>query len=235
MIAVLPRTSDAAARRGLPRRRPRAPSTRSTCATSRAWSASRARSWPGPRPAVAEDVVQEAMLRASRALLRDDREIDLKPWLFRLTRNCALDELSRVKGGPVTLDDEDDARSCSRRPPAREPEESFGAPRRRARACSRTSRRCPRTSATRSLRRELDGRSHEEIARRARAHRRSPRRASCSARGRTSCASARRAPRTAPRSACGCSRRPTRTAARTPQTLRHVAKCPAVPRVPRTS
>ena len=63
-------------------------------------------------PAVAEDVVQEAMLRASRALLRDDREIDLKPWLFRLTRNCALDELSRVKGGSVPLDDEEDAPSC---------------------------------------------------------------------------------------------------------------------------
>ena len=45
----------------------------------------------------AEDVVQEAMLRASRALLRDDRHIELKPWLFRLTRNCALDELARVR------------------------------------------------------------------------------------------------------------------------------------------
>ncbi len=32
----------------------------------------------------AEDVVQEAMLRASRALRRDDRHIELRPWLFRL-------------------------------------------------------------------------------------------------------------------------------------------------------
>ena len=37
----------------------------------------------------AEDVVQEAMLRASRALRRDERHIELRPWLYRLTRNTA--------------------------------------------------------------------------------------------------------------------------------------------------
>lgn len=40
----------------------------------------------------AEDVVQEAMLRTSRALKRDDRPIDLRPWLFRVVRNCCLDD-----------------------------------------------------------------------------------------------------------------------------------------------
>ena len=45
----------------------------------------------------AEDVVQEAMLRASRALRRDERHIELRPWLYRLTRNTALDELARVR------------------------------------------------------------------------------------------------------------------------------------------
>ena len=53
----------------------------------------------------AEDVVQEAMLRASRALRRDDRHIELRPWLFRLTRNTALDELARVRTDSVSLDD----------------------------------------------------------------------------------------------------------------------------------
>jgi RNA polymerase sigma factor (sigma-70 family) len=53
---------------------------------------------------MAEDVVQEAMLRASRALLRDDRHMDLKPWLYRLTRNCALDELARARTDSVELD-----------------------------------------------------------------------------------------------------------------------------------
>lgn len=55
----------------------------------------------------AEDVVQEAMLRASRALRRDDRHIELKPWLYRLTRNCALDELARVRTDSVALEDAD--------------------------------------------------------------------------------------------------------------------------------
>lgn len=56
----------------------------------------------------AEDVVQEAMLRASRALRRDERHIELRPWLFRLVRNCALDELARVRTDSVALDDADD-------------------------------------------------------------------------------------------------------------------------------
>lgn len=52
---------------------------------------------------VAEDVVQEALLRAYRALLRDERPIDLRPWLYRLVRNCCLDELSRVRTDTVDL------------------------------------------------------------------------------------------------------------------------------------
>ena len=45
-------------------------------------------------PDTAEDVVQEALIRAHRALLRDDRPVMLGPWLAKLTRNCALDEIS---------------------------------------------------------------------------------------------------------------------------------------------
>jgi RNA polymerase sigma factor (sigma-70 family) len=56
------------------------------------------------RPDAAEDVVQEALMRAHLALKRDDREILLRPWLFKLTRNCALDEISRVKADTVPLD-----------------------------------------------------------------------------------------------------------------------------------
>jgi RNA polymerase sigma factor (sigma-70 family) len=56
------------------------------------------------RPDAAEDVVQEALVRAHRALLRDDRAVLLGPWLFKLTRNCALDEISRVKADTVPLD-----------------------------------------------------------------------------------------------------------------------------------
>src|SRR3954451_25232942 len=55
------------------------------------------------RPALAEDVVQEGLLRAHRALLRDDRHIQARPYLFRLVRNCCLDELSRARTDAVPL------------------------------------------------------------------------------------------------------------------------------------
>ena len=211
MIAVLPHTSDAqlvAAYRHGDRSAFDAIHTRYTPRLERFAHKILARSAPG----VAEDVVQEAMLRASRALLRDEREIDLKPWLFRLTRNCALDELSRVKTDSVALDDEDShvflAAPAVDRARARA---SSAAP--ACASCSRTSRRCPRSSATRCC-----GASST-----ARATRRSPAssasarvrpRASSSAPARTSCASARRAPRTARRCGCSCSKPPTRTGAR---------------------
>jgi len=54
---------------------------------------------------LADDVVQEALLRASLALRRDAKPIDLKPWLFRIVRNCALDELARGRF-TVSFDDE---------------------------------------------------------------------------------------------------------------------------------
>lgn len=49
--------------------------------------------------ALAEDVVQEAFLRAFRALRRDARPVEPKPWLHQIVRNCCLDELGRI-GGP---------------------------------------------------------------------------------------------------------------------------------------
>jgi RNA polymerase sigma factor (sigma-70 family) len=64
-----------------------------------------ARSILRSRPDAAEDVVQEALIRAHRALLRDDRPVALGPWLAKLTRNCALDEISRVKADMVSVDD----------------------------------------------------------------------------------------------------------------------------------
>jgi RNA polymerase sigma factor (sigma-70 family) len=48
-----------------------------------------------------DDVVQEALIRAYRALGRDRREIALRPWLLTLVRNCALDELRRVRSFPL--------------------------------------------------------------------------------------------------------------------------------------
>jgi len=45
----------------------------------------------------AEDVVQEAMLRAYHALCDSDTEIALRPWLYRIVRNGAISELRTVR------------------------------------------------------------------------------------------------------------------------------------------
>jgi RNA polymerase sigma factor (sigma-70 family) len=162
MIAVLPRTSDTqlvAAYRAGDSAAFDAIHERYSARLERFAHKILARSAPG----VAEDVVQEAMLRASRALLRDEREIDLKPWLFRLTRNCALDELSRVKTDSVALDDED-SHIFLAAPASSEPESAHE---RRAgvRELLEDIATLPEVQRHALLRRELDGQSHEEIAR----------------------------------------------------------------------
>ena len=46
-------------------------------------------------PADAEDAVQSTFASAHRALLADDREIELRPWLFAIARNACLSILRR--------------------------------------------------------------------------------------------------------------------------------------------
>jgi RNA polymerase sigma-70 factor (ECF subfamily) len=41
----------------------------------------------------AEDVTQDALSKALVALRRDDNEIELRPWLYRIVRNTALNDL----------------------------------------------------------------------------------------------------------------------------------------------
>lgn len=48
----------------------------------------------------AEDAVQEAALRAYRALARYDRSRSLKGWWFAIIRNCCLDLLRKRTAGP---------------------------------------------------------------------------------------------------------------------------------------
>lgn len=43
--------------------------------------------------AIAEEVVQNSFVKAHRSLLADEREIRLKPWLFTIVRNTALNAL----------------------------------------------------------------------------------------------------------------------------------------------
>jgi RNA polymerase sigma factor (sigma-70 family) len=50
-----------------------------------------------------EDVLQDAFAKALPALCRDDAEIDLRPWLFRIVRNTALNELRDNPPSPEVL------------------------------------------------------------------------------------------------------------------------------------
>src|ERR1044072_396230 len=54
----------------------------------------------GPR---SEDVTQDAFSKARLALRRDDAEIDLRPWLFRIVRNTALNDLRDSPPPPEVL------------------------------------------------------------------------------------------------------------------------------------
>src|SRR2546430_15182019 len=52
----------------------------------------------------AEDVLQEVFVNAHRAILADDREIKLRPWLYRIARNRCLNHLRKpVAEGRVSL------------------------------------------------------------------------------------------------------------------------------------
>ena len=53
--------------------------------------------------------MQEAFLRAHRALRDDHRPVELKPWLHRVVRNLCIDELRRNRLPTVELEDDDRA------------------------------------------------------------------------------------------------------------------------------
>ncbi len=43
----------------------------------------------------AEDILQEVFVNAYRAMLADEREINLRPWLYRIARNRCLNHLRK--------------------------------------------------------------------------------------------------------------------------------------------
>jgi RNA polymerase sigma factor (sigma-70 family) len=110
--------------------------------------------------AVAEDVVQEALLRAYRALLRDERHVELRPWLHRLVRNCCLDELSRGRPETVELAGAGD---LAPGPAGAEP--AVAAERRaRLRQLIDDLAVLPENQRHALLRREIDGATHAQLA-----------------------------------------------------------------------
>jgi RNA polymerase sigma factor (sigma-70 family) len=109
---------------------------------------------------VAEDVVQEALWRAHRALRRDDRPIALRPWLYRLVRNCCLDELARGRNDALDL------HALHEEPAALDADPSIVAERRRrTRDLLGDLAALPADQRHAVLRREVDGLSHAALAR----------------------------------------------------------------------
>jgi len=103
----------------------------------------------------AEDVTQDAFSKALLALRRDGNEIELRPWLFRIVRNTALNELRDRPPSPELLAEAIAGGSS----PAEEMErrEELSDLMKRLQAL-------PEPQRAAIVMREMEGLSHEEIA-----------------------------------------------------------------------
>ena len=107
----------------------------------------------------AEEVVQDAFVRALHALRADEREMALKAWLYTIVRNRALDVLRRR------------VRTTDLEPHAAVLRDRAGDPHERAARAEELGalvadlKRLPERQRTALLLHEMGGRSHEVIAR----------------------------------------------------------------------
>lgn len=102
-----------------------------------------------------EDVLQDAFSKALPALRRDDAEIDLRPWLFRIVRNTALNDLRDCPPSPELLAET----LAGGRNPAEELEQ-----REQLTDLIRRLQALPEPQRAAIVMRELEGLGHEEIA-----------------------------------------------------------------------
>jgi RNA polymerase sigma factor (sigma-70 family) len=107
----------------------------------------------------AEDVVQDAFIRAYRGLRVTDRAMVLRPWLYMIVRNRALDEL-RSPQRTDCFDDEVGLAAV----PAADPAQRV-AERDEMRQLVAEIGRLPERQRMALVLREFDGRSHAETAR----------------------------------------------------------------------
>jgi RNA polymerase sigma factor (sigma-70 family) len=106
-----------------------------------------------------EDVVQDAFIRAYRGLRVTDRPMVLRPWLYMIVRNRALDEL-RAPHRTDCFDDETGLVAV----PAADPAQRF-ADRDEMRRLVAEIGRLPERQRMALVLREFDGRSHADTAR----------------------------------------------------------------------
>jgi RNA polymerase sigma factor (sigma-70 family) len=103
----------------------------------------------------AEDVTQDAFSKALLALRRDGKEIELRPWLFRIVRNTALNEL---RDRPIEAEALAEAIAGGT-----SPEEEIER-REELADLMRRLRSLPEAQRAAIVMRELEGLSHDEIA-----------------------------------------------------------------------
>ena len=101
----------------------------------------------------AEDVVQEALAKSHAALVASDTDVKLKPWLYTVVRNRALNNL-RDEPAHERLDEDFDG-------VAQPPE--VAAQRERITALVAGVKGLPAAQRDALVQRELEGRSHREI------------------------------------------------------------------------
>jgi RNA polymerase sigma factor (sigma-70 family) len=105
----------------------------------------------------AEDVLQEVFVNAFRAILADNREIKLRPWLYRIARNRCLNHLRKpVAEGKDSMDAHPIVEAASTHERVQNREEF--------RQLLRDVGKLPETQRTALLLREMDAMSYEEIA-----------------------------------------------------------------------
>jgi len=105
----------------------------------------------------AEDVLQEVFAASFRAILADDRAINVRPWLYRIARNRSLNHLRRVQAiGVDSMDIHLSEGGASTADKAHKREEF--------RLLVADVQELPETQKTALLLREIDALSYEQIA-----------------------------------------------------------------------
>jgi RNA polymerase sigma factor (sigma-70 family) len=105
----------------------------------------------------AEDVLQEVFVNAYRAMLADEREINLRPWLYRIARNRSLNHLRKPTADAQESMDMVPAVEASSTAERVHNREEF-----RQLLCD--VKKLPETQRSALLLREMDALSYEEIA-----------------------------------------------------------------------
>jgi RNA polymerase sigma factor (sigma-70 family) len=105
----------------------------------------------------AEDVLQEVFVNAYKAMLRDEREINLRPWLYRIARNRCLNQLRKPTADAQESMDMVPAVEASSTAEQVHNREEF-------RQLLVDVKKLPETQRSALLLREMDALSYEEIA-----------------------------------------------------------------------